>query len=46
VVDSALRLGRSDFALRMPQNDIERAEQAMAANGDRLPDDTDAGDIQ
>lgn len=40
VVDSALRLGASDFQMWMPVNfgDATRAEQAAAANGGILPD--------
>lgn len=40
VVNSALRLGQSDFALWMPQTygDWDRAKAAMEANGGRLPD--------
>ncbi|HZN71328.1 MAG TPA: hypothetical protein VFC00_06545 [Micromonosporaceae bacterium] len=41
VVDSALRLGSSDFKLWMPltYGDWDRAKEAIAANGGRLPDD-------
>ena len=40
VVDSALRIGQSDFTLWMPQTygDWDRAVAAMAANGGCLPD--------
>jgi hypothetical protein len=40
VVNSALRLGQSDFALWMPQTygDWSRARAEMEANGGRLPD--------
>lgn len=41
VVDSALRMAQSDFKLWMPQTfgDWNRAKEAMAANGGRLPED-------
>lgn len=41
VVDSALRIGHRDFRLWMPETygDWDRAREAMAANGGRLPED-------
>jgi hypothetical protein len=40
VVNSALQIGQNDFKLWMPKTygDIDRAIEAMAANGGRLPD--------
>lgn len=40
VVDSALRLAKNDFTLWQPltYGDLDRAQQAMAANGGQLPD--------
>lgn len=41
VVDSALRLGASDFSMWMPETvgDAKRAEEAMKVNGGKLPED-------
>jgi hypothetical protein len=40
VVDSALRLGATDFNMWMPETfgDVKRAEEAMEANGGKLPE--------
>lgn len=41
VVDSALRLSAADFSLWTPETfgDAERADEAMKANGGKLPED-------
>ncbi|WP_436495586.1 hypothetical protein [Actinokineospora sp. HUAS TT18] len=45
VVDSALRIGRSDFVLWFPRTfgEYKEAEAAMEANGGRLPGDFSSG---